>query len=62
VKHVRVGRHVQVLVVDRFFHAQVTAVADQDTVDVSIGDDAPVTATRLADPPSWRVNCFATGD
>jgi hypothetical protein len=49
---------VQVLVGDRYFHAQVTEVTNQDTVEVSIKGAAPMAATRLAGPPRWQVNRF----
>ena len=61
-KQVKVGHHVQVLIGSRFFHAQVTAVTDPDTVSVSVKGATPVVATRLVDPPRWRVNLFSTVD
>jgi hypothetical protein len=60
VRYAKVGHHVQVLVGTRFFHAQVTEVTDQDTVEVSIKGATPVAAARLAGPPRWQVNRFET--
>lgn len=57
-KFVKEGMHVQVLDVDRYFHAQVTGVTDQDTIMVSIKGATPVAATRLPGPPLWQVNRF----
>lgn len=56
-KQVKVGMHVQVLDTGRYFHAQVTDVTDQDTIEVDL-DGATTIATRMAGPPGWQANRF----
>jgi hypothetical protein len=56
-KHVKVGHHVDVLVVDRYFHAQVTEVTTQDAIKVKIKDGAEQVATRI-NSPGWFANRF----
>jgi len=63
VKFVKTGMYVAVvrdMPDPRFLHAQVTAVADQDAITVVYGD-VEYAATRLSDPPNWRVNKFGAG-
>lgn len=56
-KKVKVGHHVEVLIGDRYYHAQVTQVTNQTAIRVSIKGAADHAATRLTSP-GWSVNRF----
>jgi preprotein translocase subunit YajC len=55
-KYVKVGHHVQVLSGDRYFHAQVTEVTDQDAIEIDL-DGVPTPATRVVGE-GWLANRF----
>jgi hypothetical protein len=69
-KYVKAGNYVSVLnsvdmkknapndPVPKFQHGKVVTVADQDNITVSVKGGAPMIASRLTSPPSWRVNKF----